>query len=63
MSLYQIQLDMAADLGWNVDRVIFLLCNIHFAFGIATAFIAVLLSRLFRKLKLHFQNRPRLTSV
>lgn len=59
MSLYQIQLNMAADLGWNVDSVIFLLCNIHFALGVATVFIAGLLLRLFRKLKLHFQNRPK----
>ena len=58
MSLYQIQLDMAADLGWDVDHVIFLLGNIHFALGAATVLVIQMLFRLFRKLKLHFQNRP-----
>ena len=58
MSLYQSQLDMAADLGWDIDHVIFLLGNIHFVLGAAIVLIVQFLFRLFRKLKLHFQ-KPR----
>lgn len=60
MSLYQIQLDMAADLGWDVDHVIWLICNFHFVLGILTVLIVRLLSRLFRELKMHFQKPAKL---
>lgn len=52
MSLHQVLLNMSADLGWDVDRVLFLLCNIHFVLGAAIVLIVRLLFHLLRKLVL-----------
>ena len=59
MSLYQIQFDIAAKAGVSVDTVICCISWLMFAFGAAAVLIMQLLSRLFCKLKMHFQKPPK----
>ena len=59
MSLYQIQFDIAAKAGVSVDTVICCISWLMFAFGAAAVLIIQLLSRLFCKLKMHFQAQKK----
>lgn len=56
-SLFQSILDMSDTLNWDVDRVILLVANFQLLLGVFLSFAIWLFVRLFRKLKLHFQNR------
>lgn len=59
MSAYQQFLDYASEFGLSLD-VAFCRVGIVLAFfGAAIVLVIQLLSRLFHKLKLHFQNRPK----
>lgn len=59
MSLYQIQVDIAARAGVSVDTVICCICWLMFAFGSVAVLIMQLLFRLFSFLKVHFQKKKK----
>ena len=58
MSAYQQFLDYASEFGLSLD-VAFCYVGVFLEFfGAAIVLVIQMLFRLFRKLKLHFQNRP-----